>query len=173
MGNSNQVLRTKSCSIFFEYLKMLLKGALLLLLFAYFGVITEKEAVSVSNETIDDSMVVTGSKIEGHTEKHNNNQDYDEANEKNIEEGKSTGKQGIEVEMRNLEDEIKDDKDDNNPRVTKNEIKGKDYSKGSSLVCCKQDVEKCMVCSDSKIDGCLYMLSKRYSECDATEWSED
>ena len=45
-------------------------------------------------------------------------------------------------------------------------ISGKDYSKGSSLVCCKQDVEKCMICSDSKIDGCLDMLSKRYSECD-------
>ena len=143
-------------------------------------------------------MVVTGSKIEGHTEKPNNKQDDDEANVKNIEEGKSTGKQGIEVEMRNLEDEIKDDDDDNNPRVTKKEIKGemisfcpislllnmkrlsvsllmlcytffisgKDYSKGSSLVCCKQDVEKCMVCSDSKIDGCLDKLSKRYSECD-------
>merc|ERR1712055_550907 len=57
--------------------------------------------------------------------------------------------------------------------VTKKESNGKDLSEGSGLVCCKQDVEKCLVCTDSKIDGCLDMLSKRYSDCDATEWSED
>ena len=149
-------------------------------------------------ETMSDSTVVAGSKIEGHTDKPNNKKDNDEATEKNTEGGKSTGKQGIEVELKKLEEEIKDEEEDSNPHVTKKETKGKmtsfcpisltinvlikritlnvilrvifisgkDYNEGSGLVCCKQDVEKCMVCSDSKIDGCLRTLSKRYSDCD-------
>ena len=148
-------------------------------------------------ETMGDSNVVTGSKVEGHTEKSNSEQDNDEATEKNIEGIKSTGKQGIEIELKKLEEEIKDDEDDSNPHVKKKKskgemtsfcpihysyekikcispniilqvsfISGKDYSEGSDLVCCKQDFEKCMVCTDSKIDGCLDMLSKKYSDCD-------
>ena len=149
---------------------------------------------------MSDSNVVTDSKVEGHTENPNNKKDDDEATEKNIEGVKSTGKQGIEVELKKLEEEIKDDVEDNDSHVTKKEIKGeaasfcpislpinilkktkrispnvilqvffisgKDYSEGSDLVCCKQDFEKCMVCTDSKIDGCLDMLSKKYSDCD-------
>ena len=48
----------------------------------------------------------------------------DEATEKNVEGVKSTGKQGIEVELKKLEEEIKDDEDDNRTLETKNESKG-------------------------------------------------
>ena len=72
-----------------------------------------------------DSIVATGSKVEGHTENPNNKQDDDEATEKNIEKEKSTGIQGIEVELKKSEDSIKDDEDDDNPNVTKTELKGK------------------------------------------------
>ena len=132
---------------------MLLKGAFFLLSITYIGLITEKEAASISDgkisifnncssinviagvkfkykqwrsilETMGDSNVVTGSKVEGHTEKSNSEQDNDEATEKNIEGIKSTGKQGIEVELKKLEEEIKDDEDDSNPHVKKKKSKG-------------------------------------------------
>ena len=73
---------------------------------------------------MSDSTVGTGSKIEGHTDKPNNKKDNAEATEKYIEGGKSTGKQGIEVELRKLEEKTKDAEEDSNPHVTKKEIKG-------------------------------------------------
>ena len=45
-------------------------------------------------------------------------------------------------------------------------VTGGDYSEGSSLVCCKEDRDKCMSCNASKKDECFELLSKKYSYCE-------